>query len=743
MCAGANRMSRAAGRGWPRLVLATLIVAVLSGSTWALGPAGWEPMESGSSAWLWGVWGSGPNDVFAVGDDGTILRHDGSSWSSMSSGSTEALTCVWGSGPNDVFAVGDDGTILRYDGSSWTTMSSPNALVMFGVWGSAPNDVFAVGDDETILHYDGSSWSTAYSGTPDAWLMGIWGTGPNDVYAVGDDETILHYDGSSWSTVYSVPAGELLWDVWGSGPNNIFATGTGGKILHYDGSDWAEMASGVTDWLMAVWGTGPNNVYAVGGVNMFLGPPVILHYDGTAWSRVYTPFAEALMGVWGSRPGDVFAVGPSGTILHYEGVTWSPMESGSAEWLGDVWCVGPNDVFVTGDHGTILHYDGAVWSEMASGTTDALTGVWGSAPNDVFAVGGEFDEANYAYLDGTILHYDGSSWSVASGLPPELPYLYDVWGSGPNDVFAVGEAGTIVHYDGSGWTAMDSGTTEWLTAVYGLGPNMVGVVGGTVVLGYDGSSWMEMYDTFYSAEGQYLRDVWASAPNDIFIAASEGPFSEGDVILHYDGTDWLWHDLGPDMDVFGIWGTAPNDVFALASQWGYDDANATSYLVGSWIFHYKGAGWLPMATKVPLSGPLYAVSGSDPEDVFAVGDEGIILHHPPFYALTVTKTNGGMGEVQLDPVPRTPNSPAYLSGTLVTLTSVPNPGKSFKQWEIYDPNYPDDDNYVVIDTTNPIAIELYEDRQINAVFKCGSATGILLPVAPGILGLLLVLRRRA
>ena len=47
-------------------------------------------MASGTIEYLYGVWGSNGDDVFAVGRNGTILRYDGSSWAYMTSGTTEA-----------------------------------------------------------------------------------------------------------------------------------------------------------------------------------------------------------------------------------------------------------------------------------------------------------------------------------------------------------------------------------------------------------------------------------------------------------------------------------------------------------------------------------------------------------------------------------------------------------------------------------------------------------------------------
>src|SRR6476659_1535743 len=65
------------------------------------------------------------------------------------------------------------------------------------------------------------------------------------------------------------------------------------------------------------------------------------------------------------------------------------------------------------------------WSAVNSPTTEGLFGIWGSGPDDVWAVGGSFSK-------GTIVHWDGSSWSTVPCPPSGL--LSGVWGSGPNDV---------------------------------------------------------------------------------------------------------------------------------------------------------------------------------------------------------------------------------------------------------------------------------------------------------------------
>ena len=45
--------------------------------------------------------------------------------------------------------------------------------------------------------------------------------------------------------------------------------------------------------------------------------------------------------------------------------------------------------------------------------------------------------------------------------------LLQVWGGSGSDVFAVGHSGTILHYNGASWSIMDSGTSNWLSGIWG------------------------------------------------------------------------------------------------------------------------------------------------------------------------------------------------------------------------------------------------------------------------------------
>ena len=97
-------------------------------------------MTSDSTAVLRSAWGSSPTDVFIVGhptsSSGVILHYDGDGdndgngddiWEEELTG-IDKLNSTWGTAPDNVFAVGKNGTILQYNGADWNTMTSSTTL---------------------------------------------------------------------------------------------------------------------------------------------------------------------------------------------------------------------------------------------------------------------------------------------------------------------------------------------------------------------------------------------------------------------------------------------------------------------------------------------------------------------------------------------------------------------------------------------------------------------------------------
>jgi cysteine-rich repeat protein len=164
---------------------------------------------------LKGIWGSA-NIKFVVGAAGTILRStntQGRDWSPMDSGTTQALNSVWGSSGNNVFAVGDNGTIRRFDGNDWTPIPSPTPDHLRSVWVSDDGDaddtdevVFVLSRSTTsqsnqIWHRDGTTWTSMPLPPGTVGLQKLRGTKRNDIFAVGTSGQVLHYDGVAWAPI--------------------------------------------------------------------------------------------------------------------------------------------------------------------------------------------------------------------------------------------------------------------------------------------------------------------------------------------------------------------------------------------------------------------------------------------------------------------------------------------------------------------------------------------------------------
>ena len=282
------------------------------------------------AAWLRGIWGSSPSDIYVVGSP----------------------HCNWGTNKGSV--------LLHYDGSRWICIDAPTYNSLSDVWGSSTNDVFAVGAAGTVLHFDGSSWQKMDSGTIQN-LRAVWGTSSSDVFVVGENSTILHYDGNNWVTIFVDPDDSAdFYAVWGSSSNDIYVGGYD-KLLHYNGSTWEQFGNPSSHTITGIWGT-PKNLYLLDTFGGFY------KYNGSNWQTLVEPtaFSNYGGGIWGSSDSDIFLVGSQKEIIHFDGSSWTTDPNPSYAWLSDIWGSSGTDVFVVGYKGTILHLDGTQWNKVSS-----------------------------------------------------------------------------------------------------------------------------------------------------------------------------------------------------------------------------------------------------------------------------------------------------------------------------------------------------------------------------------------
>lgn len=226
------------------------------------------------------------------------------------------------------------------------------------------------------------------------------------------------------------------------------------------------------------------------------------------WSRVHSS-ADWWMSVAVVSAEDRWIVGGTadeGRILHYDGSTIQPIDHGAeVQMLNWVHAFDAPDLIAVGNGGGVLIGDGFTWGQVDVATDADLWGAWGASSSDVWVVGG--GEA------GPVILRDTGDGFEPMDLPPldeSVKVLFKVWGSGPDDVFIVGQAGTILHWDGTALEQMEVDLEQDLIGIWGTGPDRVAVVGGRIsgaIALWDGESWRTLQpEGMPGLNGVWLRD---------------------------------------------------------------------------------------------------------------------------------------------------------------------------------------------------------------------------------------------
>jgi len=278
------------------------------------------------------VWGSAPDNVWIGGgglassDRALLLHFDGRSWTDVSGGLLGTIWWIHGTGPADIWAVGEMGLALHWDGSAWAPSSTGTDANLFGVWAAASNDVWAVGGspsgtgpNDVLLHFDGLTWApVAPPRILGATYFKIWGLSPTDLHVVASAGLALHYDGSSW-TEAATDARATLFTVHGEAAALRAIGGPPATVLLWDGHSWkaeavpAEMSGAMTGIFVDVSGT----TFMTGERYQRYERDPSGHFTN---DTDVPPFFGDLHAVWGDGRGNAWAVGGNYVALTSPGV---------------------------------------------------------------------------------------------------------------------------------------------------------------------------------------------------------------------------------------------------------------------------------------------------------------------------------------------------------------------------------------------------------------------------------------
>jgi hypothetical protein len=269
----------------------------------------------------------GPCNKQGICLEGLICDHESNtcvspeqiSWQKMTTPAPTTLRSVWGFHENDLFAVGDSGTVFRYQGSGLDWSADAGAKTEAGthalhrVWGRG-SELWVVGNG-VVLHYAGT-WSRQtvmdYSqATPKPYsdfnLYAVGGGPTGTVWAVGQaasNEHVFRLQGSEWRVDDGVTLDFSGTDLIGIGPQ-VFVVGHAQNVRIFAGGKWTTKNLDQLLALKGVWGAAADDVWAVGPEK------TLVHYDGQGWTTQNVPDLPAVHGITGTQAGDFYLVSSS------------------------------------------------------------------------------------------------------------------------------------------------------------------------------------------------------------------------------------------------------------------------------------------------------------------------------------------------------------------------------------------------------------------------------------------------
>jgi hypothetical protein len=193
--------------------------------------------DSGTTATMWGVFASSDNDVWAVGGTplaGTdepndiVLHYDGDSWSPVILPSTLGVAHykVWGSAADDIYVVGELGTIWHLRGDSWQLESDASSLstTLFTVHGCSAEEIYVVGGLHLLRSAGDGVWQELDIELSSA-LNGVSCAGPNDLILAGAGGQKQRLVDGEWVNDYGEPPFDDLHAGWARGDGVCWVVG--------------------------------------------------------------------------------------------------------------------------------------------------------------------------------------------------------------------------------------------------------------------------------------------------------------------------------------------------------------------------------------------------------------------------------------------------------------------------------------------------------------------------------------
>jgi hypothetical protein len=293
-----------------------------------------------------------PDAADAMADAVADATADAPTWTQASSTALGALRAISGSGPDDVWAVGDS-VVVRWDGTGWSHVAPglETGTSWHGVWSVGSQDIWIVGGGGGG-EYVNASYSPVAGNIV---LSSVWATGSmgSAVVYAGSANGVLQVAGGSWQSVLGANGGAVL-AMGGTQATNVWAAGAG--VYWTDPTGW--VSEGIPGPFLGLASPAPGVAFVVGVATSVGNVARIISAGGgsSAEDQFVVGGGVTFNAAWAYDAAEAWVVGVGGAMAHFDGIAWTPYMPLTTGALNGVWGTSPSDVWAVGDNGVILHY---------------------------------------------------------------------------------------------------------------------------------------------------------------------------------------------------------------------------------------------------------------------------------------------------------------------------------------------------------------------------------------------------
>jgi len=117
----------------------------------------WNMTNLGERVFLNNIWGLNDDHVYCCGMDGVLLARVGGAWS-RAEGLRGDLIRIGGTAENDLYILGEKGTIFHFNGSRWSALDSPTNRKLVYLLCVSKDLVYVCGRSGTLFRGSGNRW---------------------------------------------------------------------------------------------------------------------------------------------------------------------------------------------------------------------------------------------------------------------------------------------------------------------------------------------------------------------------------------------------------------------------------------------------------------------------------------------------------------------------------------------------------------------------------------------------------